>query len=215
MGEQVKQWIPPLMLREALAHIHTDLTRDIPFLRGMDSSIAGMLFDGMKHEEFAEKECIIVRKQVIESIRIIKEGVVSVIDAYGLVVKTFEFGGSFFAENCIDKPNCRSDLSYRAFSDVEIFSIHRDQFLRVLDAYPRFKKSFRALCKERSMHDRQVSLQRKDSMIAVKQVGMKERPSTPPPGVHWLDSDKIGEIREEEDDDERDDDLEPDSSLPN
>jgi len=182
--EQMKQWIPSVLMREVMITIHADLCEVVPFLAEAGRTITGMLMEHMHNLVYVEGEYIMIEAELVTSIKIIKSGNVQQISHYGKLVKTLPKGG-YFGDECIKTLTCPSTWNYRAKTDVEILSIEQDYFELMLDAFPDFSLIFEELTESRREYDQEAASKAEKFEKAMAKTGVSERPQTPPPGRRW------------------------------
>jgi len=182
--EQMKQWIPSVLMREVMITIHADLCEVVPFLAEAGRTITGMLMENMHNLVYCAGEYIMVEAELVTAIKIIKAGHVQQINGFGKLVKTLPKGG-YFGDECIKTLTCPSTWNYRAKDDVEILSIDQDYFELMLDAFPDFSLLFEELTESRREYDAEAAAKAEKNEKAMAKTGVVERPQTPPPGRKW------------------------------
>jgi len=120
--------------------------------------------------------------QPLDSIFLVTNGVVELINNKGMVCRTFA-NGSFFGEKCAFFHNSLSRVSFRAKTDVELFTISRDCILSLLNTYDDFARSFVDACKKREEHRENKKDGSSKFTSFKKQNDMMFRPCTPPSGM--------------------------------
>lgn len=178
----------PMLQRETILHMNKKFRADVPFLADGDTLFVGCVLERMIVIVCVQQEYILVEGEAIEAMHILKSGKVDVIDKFGQVIRTYT-QGSFFGETCFESNKQYAQYSYRAKVDMELALLTQSDLIVLLEAFPEFDSTLKAITKARSKHEEYENEVFEDKMKKmIKQTGMRARPVTPPPGKTWEES---------------------------
>ncbi|MDI7206539.1 cyclic nucleotide-binding domain-containing protein [Leptospira santarosai] len=140
-GENEKELLSDLPLslqREVKIHLHRELLEKVPFLKGAEAALVTTLVFSLKHHIFLPGDIIFRKGDIGHNLYILSEGKVEILSKNDAEVIATLSEGQFFGEFALVTEEPRS-ATVRSVGISELYTLSKEDFLRVLNLYPGFK----------------------------------------------------------------------------
>ncbi|MDI7185886.1 cyclic nucleotide-binding domain-containing protein [Leptospira santarosai] len=144
-GENEKELLSDLPLslqREVKIHLHRELLEKVPFLKGAEAALVTTLVFSLKHHIFLPGDIIFRKGDIGHNLYILSEGKVEILSKNDAEVIATLSEGQFFGEFALVTEEPRS-ATVRSVGISELYTLSKEDFLRVLNLYPGFKNAMR------------------------------------------------------------------------
>ncbi|ONF86835.1 cyclic nucleotide-binding domain-containing protein [Leptospira santarosai] len=144
-GENEKELLSDLPLslqREVKIHLHRELLEKVPFLKGAEAALVTTLVFSLKHHIFLPGDIIFRKGDIGHNLYILSEGKVEILSKNDTEVIATLSEGQFFGEFALVTEEPRS-ATVRSVGISELYTLSKEDFLRVLNLYPGFKDAMR------------------------------------------------------------------------
>ncbi|WP_032925109.1 cyclic nucleotide-binding domain-containing protein [Leptospira santarosai] len=144
-GENEKELLSDLPLslqREVKIHLHRELLEKVPFLKGAEAALVTTLVFSLKHHIFLPGDIIFRKVDIGHNLYILSEGKVEILSKNDAEVIATLSEGQFFGEFALVTEEPRS-ATVRSVGISELYTLSKEDFLRVLNLYPGFKDAMR------------------------------------------------------------------------
>ncbi|WP_032913963.1 cyclic nucleotide-binding domain-containing protein [Leptospira santarosai] len=144
-GENEKELLSDLPLslqREVKIHLHRELLEKVPFLKGAEAALVTTLVFSLKHHIFLPGDIIFRKGDIGHNLYILSEGKVEILSKNDAEVIATLSEGQFFGEFALVTEEPRS-ATVRSVGISELYTLSKEDFLRVLNLYPGFKDAMR------------------------------------------------------------------------
>ncbi|WP_032809522.1 MULTISPECIES: cyclic nucleotide-binding domain-containing protein [unclassified Leptospira] len=144
-GENEKELLSDLPLslqREVKIHLHRELLEKVPFLKGAEAALVTTLVFSLKHHIFLPGDIIFRKGDIGHNLYILSEGKVEIFSKNDAEVIATLSEGQFFGEFALVTEEPRS-ATVRSVGISELYTLSKEDFLRVLNLYPGFKDAMR------------------------------------------------------------------------